>query len=203
MNVCVVTGYDNAMRDIGALTSARLLRYCSVNGYDCVVHRDKSFDTSRAASWSKIRFIQAAIRSGLYDWVLWIDADALVLRDDVTIETVPCDGERLLLAQDGNGVNAGVLLLRADDAMLAFLAHWYAQTQFLSHQWWEQAALMHLLGIDGTFDRPDVGFLAKKVWNAYPSDVDENSFILHVAAMQKDRFRILQKHLYASTIARP
>lgn len=75
MKYCLITAYDNAMQNLGMLTSQRMLAYASVHGMDFRVARQ--FDASLPAYWHKIPMMLEAFRDG-YDAVMWLDADQVI-----------------------------------------------------------------------------------------------------------------------------
>jgi len=194
------------MDAIGRLTSHRLEQYCRCNDYRFVVHTDAAFDRQRPAAWSKIRMLQNAIHEALADYVLWVDADAVVLRNDFRLESVLRPEKRMFISSDLNGLNSGVWMVRADAAMDEFLETVYDQTQFLLHPWREQAALMHLVSINHADVASWIEHVPQRLWNSYlhglyqrPTDDGEmnaESFILHVPALPLDqRLAVLKTYV--------
>lgn len=137
------------------LTLPRFKLYADLHGYDLVTESVAVCD--RPASWNKIPLLTRLLEA--YDEVLWLDADVVVLdcskdltnevsaghiqavvfhellgNKDVPIRTVP---------------NYGVWLLRK--SMVPWLDLAWNSTQFIDHAWWEQAAMINLLGfhVDG------------------------------------------------------
>lgn len=52
------------------------LQYCALNDYDCVLEDESAVDSRRDPRWSKVRVLRKYV--GLYEKILWIDADAFV-----------------------------------------------------------------------------------------------------------------------------
>lgn len=128
-------------------------------------------------SWDKLPHIRRALKH--HDYVLWVDADALVIGDqDIT----PMLGaETIFISGDHNGINCGVMAWRkcsqAFDTLIRMKA---ARDRLIEHIWFEQAALMEL--INGISVRK----LPKPFFNAYPNDVNESSLILHWPGMSPE-----------------
>jgi hypothetical protein len=130
-----------------ALSSRTFHAYADRHGYD-VELRHELLAPDRPASWSKVLLVQELLRS--HDVVFCIDADAAIvdpshdivddLRDDALIGLVAheYDGQRI--------PNCGVWVLRRDRKTSRFLAKVWRQTQYLHHKWWENAAVLELLG---------------------------------------------------------
>jgi hypothetical protein len=145
-----------ALATFGTGPSAPLLRlalptftnYAEQHGYEVIVGTGES--DGRPAAWGKIPLLQRLLTS--YDFVLWIDADALILDTSVDIETlIPADAFQAYVVETswpgwGDSPCTGVWALRASERTQSFLAAVWEQTDFTNHKWWEQAAVMHLTG---------------------------------------------------------
>lgn len=124
--------------------------FATKHGYDLVVGRGDS--GGRPAPWAKILLLQRLLR--IYDSVLWIDADVLIVKDDEDLPALPEDAFQAMVEQQSSGqvANTGVWLLRSCDASFAFLKDVWDQTTRINHRWWEQTAVLDLLGYEGLPD---------------------------------------------------
>lgn len=152
----------------------------------------------RPASWSKLDVIRALMAD--YETVVWVDADAMFVRYDRDILRDTDPARPLWMAMHrvrglANALpNAGVLVAYKTPRLLEFFDEVYDQEQFIDHPWWEQAAMLHLLGyrIDppggyatpgiGTEWSPLVGFFGTE-WNSMPHDPHPNPLIKHFSGM--------------------
>jgi hypothetical protein len=106
----------------------------------------------RPAPWSKIKLIQTLLRE--HDIVLWIDADAAVCDASIDIATLldRHDLMGLVAHATPEGVdripNSGVWLLKRHPQTHSFLQNVWECTQYLDHKWWENAAVLELLGYE-------------------------------------------------------
>lgn len=90
-------------------------------------------DTARPPAWSKIRAVQALFREEC-DWVLWLDADAVIMNSDIRIESfVPADPNiHLLVTYDRKFTyNSGAWLIRNSPWSRQFLETWWNQRDFV------------------------------------------------------------------------
>jgi hypothetical protein len=95
--------------------------------------------------------------------------------------------------------NSGVMLLRSGDQAEAFLDEVWAQTQFLTHKWWENAAVCHVLGYELAPPRParQTKFLAgtkliSPRWNSIPDAPSARPRIRHYPGYSpKTRFALM------------
>lgn len=163
MRVCLLTAFDQAYREMGEVCAATLRRYAEIHGCDVRVVRD--LNTGRPPAWNKIIAIQDTLRAG-YDVVFWIDTDALFVRFDAGIRDEIRDGKHLYLVSHhifldpmpGMQVrldvpNTGVMLLRNDPWTVGLLDAIWKREEFLDHRWWENAALIDMLGYGRLLDR--------------------------------------------------
>jgi hypothetical protein len=174
------------------VTGPALERYARTHGYESVVVRHR-LDPTRPASWDKVVMLRELVRRN--DVVMWIDADALILDDAPDVEEELSPRRFLHMVEHRvNGArvpNAGVMVLRGGPASARFLDRVWKQRQFIDHEWWENAAILHLLGyreLDGL--RPVVpsvwrfGFGAlDHAWNSVPADPSPAPHIVHCAGI--------------------
>jgi hypothetical protein len=78
MKVLILSGYDDAMKEVGDRCTATHRNYAERRGYDCEVVRHYRPDTH--PSHQKIRIIQERIDR--YDRIMWLDADSVVMDMD-------------------------------------------------------------------------------------------------------------------------
>jgi hypothetical protein len=92
---------------------------------------------------------------GRYELVAWLDADTLLVDGERDLELELRPGRDLYLVEHTVELerghrqvtaNAGVMLLRGGPWAQRFLEAVWAQVDLLEHVWWENAALMRLLG---------------------------------------------------------
>jgi len=142
--VCVVTAYNDAYALLGDLTSGVNRLYCTRRGYDIRVHRE-GFDSSRAMTWNKILFIRQALED--YEWVFWIDADAMFTNHDIPIEKFIQRGGDFFICMDvpaQGKFNAGVMLLRRCDFTFWMLDEIWKRNDLANVFFHEQTALNDL-----------------------------------------------------------
>ena len=105
------------------------------------------YDPTRAHSWSKIRILQKYIKD--YDYIVWMDADVLIMNQNRNIEDfiqlLP-ENKFLLIGRDFNNLNAGIFVMKNCPLAHEFLDDVWSKTQYLNHEWWEQAAIIELHG---------------------------------------------------------
>ncbi len=84
--ICIVTLFDKNYDELAKLSLPNKLDYAKLHGYD-VIYFDKIIDLTRPPQWSKVKAIEYALQQG-YDWVWWIDIDALIMEFDIKLESL-------------------------------------------------------------------------------------------------------------------
>lgn len=151
-----------AMRPVLDQSLHTFRRFGERHGYDVVVGGEEMIE-DRAPAWSKVVLLRRLIES--YEYVLWIDADAIILddSDDPTSLLAEDDYQALVRYryEEEECACTGVWLLRNVEKAIAFLdAVWDSGEGYLRLHPWEQAAVMRLLGYSVDPDR----FMAETEW---------------------------------------
>lgn len=137
--VTLATGEEH--QQLLEISEPSMRRYAGRHGYDFLA---ADLECDRPGSWHKIPILKAALKE--YDEVLWVDADIVIVDPS---KPVPCPDDcwqALVRHQTGDGdvPNCGMWLVRKP--MVEFLDMVWANTARLNSGWWEQAALMDLMG---------------------------------------------------------
>ena len=204
-SLCIATSYDPPFRDIGDYAAMTMRLYGRRHGYSVYVDNDAKCD--RHPSWHRIKSIPKLFDRG-YEYVLWMDADALFMRFDRDIAEVITGQHDLYLAQHDDASqpskvpNMGVMLLRNSAWSLSLLDRLWAMEQYADHVWWDNAAMIKLLGYHSLLgDGPDepaadmlphVQFIDYNIWNFIPSicPADADPVIRHYAGFSAEARRL-------------
>lgn len=170
----------NHHRQLLAVAAPTYAAYAHRWGWDVVLSTE-DLGEGRPPSWMKVRLAIELLQR--YETVWWIDCDAIIvdLERDVTGELQPA--RELHLARhaqpndpDNPVPNFGVFLVQRSAWSLEFLQRLWAQEAYVEHNWWENAALLHLLGwsleppfrrVRESVDLDHVGVLSVD-WNSVP-----------------------------------
>lgn len=147
--ICVTTWFDTSFEDIGNLCRTSLEAYGKRHGYDVSI--TKGIAAGRPASWNKIPTILSLFNKG-YDFVLWVDADAVITNYKVPVTSIIQQGKDLYMAPlclAGGGCmpNFGIFLLRNCLWSRDLLNSLWNMERYTNHPWWENAALIDHGGI--------------------------------------------------------
>lgn len=209
---CVVTAYQDDLpwRTLGDLTSSTKVAYCKAKGYGFRCYRS-GWDVARPMSWSKLHFVLDALRH--YEWVFWIDADAIVTNPNVGLSSFITGKEDMVLCRvqhlgemnrHEQVMNCGVFLLRSGEFAEKLVETLWSKAHCVNHAWWEQKAFIEAYDESEEL-RSRVRVLPAKAFNSVPLWRDTMSneakwspgdFICHVAAYEvQDRIGIIQRFL--------
>lgn len=85
---------------------------------------NESLDKNRKTHWSKVIALSNHLEE--YDWLFWLDSDALIMNTDIRLESLIDDQFDLIIARDCNGyVNTGSFLIKNSPWSKEFLVQWY------------------------------------------------------------------------------
>lgn len=170
--------------------------------------RFRPFAHDRPPAWNKVVAVRSLLED--FDTVVWIDADAMVMDPEPDITAVATPDRFLWMTkhhfQGEDQPNTGVLVVHAGDEARRFLDATWSVTHLVEHPWWEQAAMLHLLGFDVSnpghtrlveptewHDR--IGWLDNR-WNSIPDDWHPSAHVRHYAGMsQQERVARMSRDL--------
>ncbi|RYG98319.1 hypothetical protein EON65_51580, partial [archaeon] len=109
-------------------------------------------------TWYKVYLLLAVMKElvserveeGRCGYLMWIDADALVVDNTQHLESLIYEANYhdLIIAEDmhvGNLLNAGIFLLKVNDWSVHFLQDVYGHTKYNTVPFYEQSAMIHVL----------------------------------------------------------
>jgi hypothetical protein len=197
MNKIVVCQYWTKNLSYGQYTEAINKKYCEEQGY--VYHNEVDTDKifanldGRAITWYKPKFILEVLETHNPDFILFLDADAIVCDSSYRIEEFIDDNYNIICTEDygPSKLNAGVFIMKNTEWTKNFLQKWWdicdeltggEQNQkgyYANALWHDQTCFGHLMSA-----LPDaiqnIKLISNKVLNGrdYKNSVDKN-FIFH------------------------
>lgn len=164
--------------------------YGELHGMDVLLCPEVRLCPERPAAWDKVVLIRTLLER--YETVVWIDCDAIITDPSRNILDALVPGVPMYVVAhryEGRVVpNTGVWAVQRDPRSLDLLDEVWGHTEMIRHSWWENAALMDLIGLDprnGTCREfgqtpfsPRVGFLPVE-WNSIRQDAAESPLIYH------------------------
>ena len=146
-----------------------------------------SLTSHKEQMWSKVAWLLMIIlrelakpREERLQWLLWVDADTVILNPKIPVETflppVEFDDIHLLLTNDFNGLNNGIFPIRVNqwsaDLLSAAMSFSYFNPD-VKLQFHEQSAMEQLLK-NPKFGQHTV-MVPQRWFNAYPGEQNETS----------------------------
>ncbi len=139
--VTFATGEFSRLLD---LARPRFQEYADRHGYQ--LHETPPGLLLRPPSWLKVSQLIDALT--WHEEALWIDADVAIVDGSRDVaDEVPARSWQALVCHhtpDGAVPNCGVWLVR--QPMRPILEHIWRMDRYVNHPWWEQAAMLDLLG---------------------------------------------------------
>ncbi len=173
MTKAIVTYAAGMHQNLLDIALPRFREYADKHGYKLIIG-DKLCD--RPGGWNKIPLLIDAFVFGKHEHVLWLDCDLVITDTSMDVMSV-VDGFKRGMCHSlvrhftsaSEVPNSGVWLLRKD--ALPLLERIWELTVFTNHGWWEQAALMTLLGYSvppegSVFDRTKCRVVHASEWHA-------------------------------------
>ncbi|WP_395689821.1 putative nucleotide-diphospho-sugar transferase [Aestuariivirga sp.] len=198
-DICICTSYDERFSQIGDLSAQTLCAYGKRYGFSVQIEPEVAIN--RQPAWHRVRYIPELFKKG-YEYVMWLDADALFARYDLDIRTVINGISDLYLVQhDIEGQrptpvpNTGVMLIRNSQWSVDLFNTLWNMTEFLEHYWWENGALIKLLGYNKLLNAGENNFndemlshitFLPESWNFLPFiSSGSDPFIIHYAGCDR------------------
>jgi hypothetical protein len=183
--------------------------YCEKHGYTYIQYNDV-IDSSRPPSWSKILAIKDQMSH--FDWIMWIDADAIFFNHDIRIEDRIDDSANLILGKasgetwsDNNlpdyvNQNMGCFIIRGKCDWSSNVCDLiYSKTDRIQHKWWETQALNDIILENDPVINSKIKILDQELINGYEYGLygffkfTTDQFIIHFAGISnQDRIFCLQ-----------
>ena len=112
MHFKIVMLFDNNRVDYGLTTGVVAEKYAARHGYSIHIQRSL-IDPQISATWNKICALEGHLQEA--DWLLWLDADALIVNPALQLESLVDQygaGKNALFSVDEGGLCAGIFLLK-------------------------------------------------------------------------------------------
>ena len=104
MKIAIIQLYDDGRKGYGDLTGDAASRYCDRHGYTYIRYREM-IDPTLIPTWNKLLAVRKELPK--FDWVLWLDADALIVNPGQRIEDIIApyeSGKDMLFSTDDQGL---------------------------------------------------------------------------------------------------
>ena len=96
---------------LGEISKTNRFNYAHRHNYT-VVFETESADPGRHPVWSALSLPLRLLESNNFDYVMWMDCDALFVDQTVKIESLLSPGKDLFISEDGRGLSGGNWIVR-------------------------------------------------------------------------------------------
>lgn len=142
MRRCIVTYAEGAHEELLDISLPLYKEFAARHDYDIIVGEKV---VARPAAWNKVPLLTDALRK--YDEVVWFDCDLIITdlsEDFPPMAQASCHSLVRHFGMCGEVPNSGVW--RLTRGAISLLHNILSLEVFWDHGWWEQAALMTLMG---------------------------------------------------------
>lgn len=147
----------------------------------CYKSANEEFEIDkRAATFGKIKLALAACVGREGHWMLWSDADALIVNQSVELESLIDDNYDILVSVDWLMINAGVMLMKCSEWTRGFLERVYGAREFDEARALDQSAFQHFFDSEKGAKK-HVKYIPKHAMNVYIEEFRPGDFLLHMA----------------------
>lgn len=182
MRIAICSHGDSNMNDWKKYSFPNFMKYCQKHNYT-FIGSNRRFD-DRHPSWARLPMILEIIAR--YDWVVWIDPDALIVDTNKKIEDYLSDDFSFRISKTGV-INHGVWFVKNSQLGIQILQDTYNQTQFIDHIWRENQACIHLFTNvypQETMDNIRIDLNAD--YNVFAKNFKAGNFIIHYPGEHKN-----------------
>lgn len=115
IKVCTFYTGDKYSDDVVKYGQKTIINYCDKHNYPFYVEKEQLVP-NLLAHWTKIALLLKMMKETDDDYVVWLDADIMIMNQDIKIESIIeeyMDGKDFLLCRDVSGhINTGVFIIR-------------------------------------------------------------------------------------------
>ena len=212
-NIAIVQIYNNGTKNYAEYSRILNIMYAKQYDYAYTNFEYDLVPLYMSIHYNKIKAVENIFKDPQkFDWILYIDEDAAISNFSYKIEDIIVrhEGKEIIIAQDNNGVNNGVFLIKNTDKMKEFLRKAFEDATFFHEKTPEQRSMFHYLM---TEYKDLVGIEPAHFLNAYikgysdfssTNDTkywDKDSFIIHLFKLAaEDRINIFKQILLSNRI---
>jgi hypothetical protein len=198
-------------RELFQVAQPGLEQLAAGHGYQMVVVHDDDISAGRPPPWGKVRLLRRLLDT--HDRVVWVDSDAVVVDPSGDIfEGVDRRTPLSLVVHRYDGLeipNTGVMAFLSCRWSKELLDRLWAAEGFIDHKWWENAAMIELLGYEVDDPRASTRRAnadSRRIheldlsWNSIPINQSPTPRIVHFPGMtQSERLTGMRAALRAAS----
>jgi len=171
--------------------------YCKKHSYT-FIDDTSIIDKSRPIAWSKILLIKKYLH--LFDYVVWIDADAMILNMEHKIEDKIHFTEKkdICVTTVSGMINTGVMIIKNSLNSLKILENVYSREEFIHDGNWEQSSFIYIYENNMENCRKHIKVCEEETFflQCYLLDLKCGAFIIHMAGFRPEHYDWLLKKIF-------
>lgn len=212
--IAIIGAHDYKYDSIGKWAHLNKASYAQKHGYDFFLYSE-SLDPTRLGYWNKIIAIKNHLKD--YDWIFWLDSDALIINFDIKLENLIDEEFDFITTRDHfdlDSINSGQFLIKNCDWSFNFLNAWYSLNHIQKQPGFDNGALKILVNEFESI-RPRVKIIPLRMLSSYVSKFSiylreyqqysipidnlyqDGDFIIHLAGFShNERIELMEKIYY-------
>jgi hypothetical protein len=182
--------------------------YCKKHNYD-FIEDESILDLSRPIPWSKIPLLLKYLP--LYDYLVWVDADILIMNDQITIESLITgfsfnDTRDFIVGSDFRMINTGVMIIKNTEFSLDFIQKMWdneydpyedPNERYLN---WEQGSFINLFDKNYNNCQSKISVTDPVVMNSYWFNYFPTHFVMHFAGVRGELLSYLIRDYFPNRL---
>lgn len=221
MNIAVVQFYTSNI-NYGPYSEAINKKYCDEKGYTYFCEKDnlkiRTISGDRSLHWYKIKLVQEILGIGNFDYILFLDADAVFSDFNKNIEDFIDENYNIVFAEDighHSSMNTGVFLVKNNEWTKNFLNIWWTSGEiykgkdsenlpimeenlekigYFKQALWHEQTCITLLYRDNEDVKNNIKVISNRSFNH--REYNEGNFIFHAYAYGHSQSRTLDSVYY-------
>lgn len=187
-------------------------QYCVERGYEYHIVQNE-LGKERHPSWNRLKAVERFLHNR-YDWIMVVDADAIVQNDTITIESIieQAENAHILICDDtanGGFVNCGVMLFKGGSHVSQTLIDtWWnlanEDAPYKDYRWtfpYEQHVFREILQNDKSINANPLAIGLVKIFpidtfNSHWLHIPKDNFIAHIMARPNNERAEILKQIY-------
>ena len=202
MNIAILTIGTNNINLYSKYVFPINQSYAHTHKY-CYIQYNDTLDNTRPIPWSKILAIKQQINN--FDWIFYIDADAIFFNHDIRIEDIIDEKYNLIISKamgqnwvnqfylndsEFENINTGVFLIKGKNSWSSYLLDYiYSRTNRINHHWWENQALSDIYKEHNMAINSKIKIVDQYILNGFENlmydykDFNNDQYIIHWAGI--------------------
>lgn len=172
-------------------------QYCVKHGYELNYSTNVFIELKQDSynlAWAKIKLLLDQLEN--YDWLFWIDMDAIIMNDNIHLEQLIDDRYSLIITKDHNFLNAGVFLIKNSEWSKQLLSTvWARRNKYDNEQDMMIYVLENILGEDNVKYLPQCSMNSYQQMNSYYRKYHNGDFILHWAGHNWNKNKFIKMNI--------